>query len=141
MSPILKNTLAVVAGIFVGSLVNLGIISLGGALIPPPAGFDGSNIENIAENLKLLKPVHFLAPWLAHAVGTLAGAFIAARVGASHPMRLGLGVGAFFLLGGITMLAMIGGPLWFAVLDLVGAYLPMAYLGGRWGRIAATATD
>ena len=40
---------------------------------------------------------------------------------------------AFFLLGGITMVAMFGGPIWFTVLDLLGAYLPMGYLGGMLG--------
>jgi hypothetical protein len=137
MPPILRNTLALIAGIFVGCLVNLGIVTLGSQLIPAPDGVDMSDMEQFAENLKLLTPIHFLSPWLAHAVGTLAGAFTAARIAVSHKMKLGLGVGTFFLLGGITMLAMVGGPVWFAVLDLAGAYLPMAYLGGRWGRSQA----
>ena len=31
---------------------------------------------------------------------------------------------------GIVMVSMFGGPIWFTVLDLLGAYLPMGYLGG-----------
>ena len=46
---------------------------------------------------------------------------------------------AFFLLGGIAMVAMFGGPLWFNAVDLIGAYLPMAYLGGSgWSKEAAS---
>jgi hypothetical protein len=31
------------------------------------------------------------------------------------------------------MAVMYGGPVWFLALDLIGAYLPMAFLGGRLG--------
>jgi hypothetical protein len=130
MPPILKNILAVIAGIMVGSVVNMAIITVGPILIPPPEGVDMSDMGNFAENLNLLEPANFIAPWVAHAVGTLAGAFIAARLAASHKMRFALGIGVFFLMGGIMMVSMFGGPVWFAVLDLVAAYLPMGFLGG-----------
>jgi len=130
MPPILTNILAVVAGFLIGSVVNMAIITVGGMVIPPPDGVDMSDMVNFAENLKLLKPANFLAPWLAHALGTLVGAFVAARIAASHKMKIALIIGVLFLLGGITMVAMFGGPLWFSVVDLIGAYLPMGYLGG-----------
>ena len=130
MSSILRNILAVVAGLLIGSVLNMAIISVGPMVIPPPDGVDMSDMDKFAENLGLLKPVNFLAPWLAHALGTLVGAFVAARVAAGHKMKLALGIGVFFLLGGIAMVALFGGPLWFSVVDLIGAYLPMGYLGG-----------
>ena len=130
MPSVLKNVLAFVVGIVVGGAVNMAIVVVGPMLIPPPEGVDMADMEKFAENLKLLKPVNFIAPWLAHAGGTLAGAFLAAKLAASHGMKLAVGVGAFFLLGGITMVATYGGPIWFIVLDLLGAYLPMGYLGG-----------
>ena len=133
MPPILRNILAVIAGIFVGSAVNMAIVTVGPMLIPPSAGVDMTDMDKFAENLKLLEPVNFIAPFLAHALGTLVGAFVAAIVATSHKMKFALGIGAFFLLGGITMVSMFGGPLWFTVLDLVGAYLPMGYLGGILG--------
>lgn len=55
---------------------------------------------------------------------------MAATVAAGHRMRFALGIACFFLLGGISMVAMVGGPIWFAFLDLGVAYLPMGYLGG-----------
>lgn len=130
MPSILKNILAVVAGILIGSVLNMAIITVGPMVIPPPDGVDMSDMDKFAENLKLLKPANFLAPWLAHALGTLVGAFVAARIAASHKMQFAFAIGTFFLLGGIAMVAMFGGPLWFNVVDLIGAYLPMAYLGG-----------
>jgi hypothetical protein len=133
MSRIMRNILAVIAGILVGSAINMAIITVGPMVISPPENVDMSDMEKFAENLKLLKPANFIAPWLAHALGTLVGAFIAAKVAASYKMKFALGIGLFFLLGGITMVSMFGGPMWFAVLDLVGAYVPMGYLGGILG--------
>jgi hypothetical protein len=133
MPVILRNILAVIAGLLVGSVVNMAIITVGPMMIPPPEGVDMSDMDKFAENLKLLGPANFIAPWLAHALGTLVGAFIAAKVAACHSMKFALGIGVFFLLGGILMVSMFGGPVWFTVLDLIGAYLPMGYLGGMLG--------
>lgn len=133
MPPIMRNLLAVFAGLVVGSVVNMAIITVGPMVIPPPTGVDMSDMDKFAENIKLLEPANFIAPWLAHALGTLVGAFATAKVAASHKMKLALGIGVFFLLGGIMMVSMVGGPVWFAVLDLIGAYLPMGFLGGMLG--------
>ena len=47
-------------------------------------------------------------------------------------------VGVVFLAGGIAATFMIPAPTWFMVLDVVVAYLPMAYLGAM---IAGTQLD
>ncbi len=131
MNPIVKNVLAVVAGIIVGSVVNLGIVSLGPNIIPLPDGADTSTMEALRESMKLYTPIHFLSPFLAHALGTLAGAFVAAKFAATHRARMGIGIGLFFLLGGITAVVQLGGPLWFKAADLLLAYIPMGYLGAK----------
>ena len=59
----------------------------------------------------------------------------AVHAGAAYSRRLLVSfvlIGIFFLIGGITNLFMLPAPTWFAVVDLVGAYLPMGWLGGRW---------
>jgi len=131
--PILKNILAFIAGLFIGSIINMAIITIGPMLIPLPDGVDMSNLDNFADNLKLLEPINFVTPWLAHALGTLVGACVAAMLAASHKLKLALGIGLFFLLGGVMMASMFGGPIWFTLLDLLVAYLPMGYLGGLLG--------
>ncbi len=140
MRPIMRNTLAVIAGFLVGSMVNMAIISIGPMVIPLPEGVDLSETDKFAENLRLLEPANFIAPWLAHAAGTLVGAYLAAQMAASHKMKLALGIGVLFLVGGVAMVSMFGGPVWFIVVDLVGAYLPMGYLGGRLGGAAGRKT-
>ena len=131
MSPTVRNILAVVAGVFVGSAVNMGLIQIGPALIPPPPGVDMSTPEGLKAAMPLLEARHFIFPFLAHALGTLVGAWLAAKIGGSRQMRLALGIGLLFLVGGIAAAFMIPAPGWFIALDLVAAYLPMAFLGGR----------
>ncbi len=130
MNPIAKNVLAVISGVAVGSLVNMGLISIGPLVVSLPEGADLSTMENLRDSMKLFTPVNFLFPFLAHALGTLSGAFIAARVAAGHQVKFAIGIGVFFLIGGATMVSMLGGPMWFNVSDLLLAYIPMGYLGG-----------
>jgi hypothetical protein len=129
MNPIAKNILAVVAGIIVGGLVNMGLVTIGPYVVPLPEGADVSTMEKLRESMKLFTPMNFAVPFLAHALGTLAGAFVAAKLAASHPVKLALVVGVVFLVGGIWAVSMLGGPLWFIVADLLVAYIPMSYLG------------
>ena len=131
MSPIVRNILAIIAGFVVGSVVNMGLITVSGSIIPPPAGVDPTDMESLKASMHLFEAKHFIFPFLAHALGTLAGAFTAALLAASHKMIFALVIGAFFLIGGIAASFMIPAPIWFIVLDLVAAYIPMAWIGGK----------
>lgn len=129
MPNILRNVLAIIAGIFIGGAINGALINLSPTLIPPPAGVDVKNAESLAKAIHLFEPRHFVMPFLAHALGTLVGAFAAYLMAATYRAQLALVIGAFFLCGGIAASFMIPAPTWFIALDLVAAYLPMAWLG------------
>ncbi len=129
MDPIIKNILAVVAGIIIGSLVNMGIVNVSGSIIPLPEGINPEDINSLMENMHRFTPINFLMPFLAHAIGTLAGAFIAAKFSGSIHFRMALVVGFFFLLGGIASVTMMPAPAWFLIIDVCIAYIPMAWLG------------
>lgn len=133
MNPLIRNVLAVVAGFAVGSVVNMGLVTVSGSIIPPPAGADVTTTEGLKASMHLFQPRHFLFPFLAHALGTLVGATVAALVAVSYKRRLALVIGVLFLAGGVTAVSMLPSPMWFSVVDLVGAYLPMAWLGGMLG--------
>lgn len=136
MNPTLRNVLAVVAGFVFGSVVNMGFVNFGMSTIPVPPGVDMSTPEGMKAGMAMLEPKHFLFPFLAHALGTFAGAAAAARLGASGHFKLAMGVGVLFLAGGLAMVFMApGAPAWFIALDLVAAYLPMAWIGAK---LAAT---
>jgi hypothetical protein len=131
MNPILRNILAVLAGIIFGGAVNMSLITVSGSIIPPPAGADLTTVEGINAALPLLQPKHFIFPFLAHALGAFASAFLAATLAVSHKMKIAAGLGVFSLLGGIAAVLLIPAPTWFMVLDLVAAYIPMGYLAGK----------
>ena len=131
MNPLLRNFLAVLVGGAVGMAVNMGIIMLSPHIIPWPEGYDATNLETMKEGFHLLQPKDFIMPWLAHALGTLAGAFVTAKMAVSNHLKLALLIGAFFLLGGISMITMVPSPTWFTIVDLIGAYIPMAWLGHK----------
>ncbi len=131
MNPIIKNILAVIAGGIVGSVVNMGIIMISGSVIPPPEGADVTTMEGLQASLHLFEPKHFLMPFLAHAVGTFAGAMVAALIAANHKMLFALVIGVFFLAGGIGNVFMLPSPFWFTIVDLAGAYFPMAWIAGK----------
>ncbi len=133
MNPVLRNVLAVIAGVVIGGIVNMGLIMVGSKVIPPPAGVDVTTMEGLKAGMHLLEPRNFIFPFLAHAGGTLVGACIAAAIAASRKMAMALIVAVFFLIGGIVAVISLPAPMWFNVLDLVGAYIPMGWLGGKLG--------
>ncbi|MCB9034550.1 MAG: hypothetical protein H6553_11985 [Chitinophagales bacterium] len=128
MKNFLRNLLAIIIGVVVGSLVNLLIIVIGKTIIQPPEGVDVTNLASLQENIDLLENKHFIFPLLAHALGTLVGALIAVFISASSRMYVCLIVGIVFLVGGFISLANIPAPLWFTYSDIFGAYIPMAFI-------------
>lgn len=129
MHPILRNILAVLVGWFGGSIVNMGLIQLGHSMFPIE-GVDLNDMAALAEAMPTLSFEHFVFPFLAHALGTLVGAFIAALIAANHKMKFAYAIGGLFLIGGLIVNYILPGPLWFSIADIALAYLPMAWIGG-----------
>jgi hypothetical protein len=131
MKTLLRNMLAIVVGLFVGGAVNMGLVMLGPHLVPPPPGVDVTDAQSIAAHIGEFSPRHFLFPFLAHALGTLVGAAVAFLIGFRYRWIPVWIIGLMFLAGGIMAATMIPAPIWFILLDLLVAYLPMAWLGAR----------
>ena len=129
MNSKIRNILAIIAGLIAGSAVNMGLVIAGAAIIPPPAGVDVTDVESIKTSMHLFEFKHFVAPFFAHALGTLVGAYVAVIIAAGYKITLGLVIGVLFLLGGIINVFMLPSPAWFVIVDLVGAYIPMAWIG------------
>ena len=124
MKTIIRNTLALFAGGLIGMVVNMGLIITGNQLIP----FEDDMNPMNAMNWELK---YFIFPFLAHAIGTLSGAYIAAKFSNRYHMIFAICIGLFFLVGGITMVFILPAPVWFIILDLVIAYIPMSWLGWK----------
>ena len=133
MFPFLQNLLATLAGLLTGALVNSGLVALGGIIIPAPEGGDIGSTEALAATMHLFGPQHFIFPFLAHALGTLVGAWAACRLASAGSREPSWITGSAFLAGGAYMVALLPAPLWFEAADLTLAYLPMAWLGQRLG--------
>jgi hypothetical protein len=131
---IFRNFLAIIIGFITGSIVNMALVTIGPQIIPLPPGVDKVDPSKLAATIHLLEPRHFIFPFLAHALGTLAGALVAYLLAGSHNALLARIVGALFLAGGIVASRMIPAPMWFIALDLAVAYLPMAWVGVWLGR-------
>ena len=74
---------------------------------------------------------HFIFPFLAHALGTLVGGLVASLIAKTSHMKLALLVGVIFLAAGTYNVVTLPAPIWFEALDLIAAYLPMAWIGYR----------
>jgi hypothetical protein len=99
------------------------VIIMGGLeLIPLADGLDSLNAKNWGLQ-------YFIFPFLAHAIGTIAGSFITVKLVVTHKMYCGVGIGVWFLLGGIMMFSEMTAPIWFIGLDLTLAYIPMSLIG------------
>ena len=131
MPYLMRNALALLGGIVIGSAVNMAIVTLSPSVVPPPPGVDLNDPESLRSAMHLFEPRHFVMPFLAHALGTLAGALTAYLIAASYKAQMAYVIGAVFLCGGVAASFMIPAPAWFLALDLLVAYLPMAWLAIR----------
>lgn len=134
MNPTLRNILAVIAGLFIGGFVNGGIIAISSSVIPPPEGADVTTMEGLKASMHLFQPINFLMPFLAHALGTLIGAMVAALLAVNNKLRPAMIVAVLFMVGGIMNVVMLPAPLWFNAVDLLLAYIPMGLIGARLGK-------
>ena len=127
----LRYALALIVGLFAGSGINMGLITLGNSIIPLPAGADTSTTEGLRQAITMFGPEHYVFPWLGHAVGTFIGVLVSVLIQRNNSMIIPIIITSAFLIGGLLMVIQIPSPLWFDIIDLVGAYLPMGYLGYR----------
>jgi hypothetical protein len=119
--------LSLVFGLLVGAVVNGSIVNLGILVFPFPEGVNFETKEGLSlfENLPIK---YYIFPFLAHALGTLSGCIVAllfVRKWAKWSIYI---IGYCFFIGGVMAGHMINTPVWFDILDLSFAYLPMAWL-------------
>jgi len=126
---IIRNIVGVIAGVLIGSYVNMFIVSIGPTFFPLPAGVNITTEEGLKAGMFLMQPEHFIAPFFAHAIGTLVATFIAALIAVSRRKIITRVISLLYLAGGAYMVAILPSPMWFNLLDLIVAYMPMGMLG------------
>ncbi|MCX6140605.1 MAG: hypothetical protein NTX15_07245 [Candidatus Kapabacteria bacterium] len=129
MPPLVRQILFAVIGIVIGAVANMIVLKAGMSVVPFPAGFDPNTPEGIEGAMQHFTFANFLVPFLAHALGTLAGAFIASIWSGTTTRLPALIVAGMFFVGGVVMILQIPStPVWFMFLDLGLGYFPMGYL-------------
>lgn len=128
----IRNTAIFFLALFIGMGINMGLIYVGSWLIPLPEGLDTSTREGLRIALPQLQPKHFIFPFLAHAMGTLAAAFFVTAWSTVQQLERSLLIATLFFFGGLTTIIGMPSPLWFSILDLAVAYFPMAWFAYRW---------
>ncbi len=126
----IRNILAVIAGLAVGMAVNMALVMLNySVLFPMPDGIDMFDPEQMKAYIATLPTSAFLVVLAAHLGQSFCGGWVAARLGASQPMLLAMAVAVLSLGGGIMNMMTIDGPAWmFIELPL---YLAVGWLAGR----------
>jgi len=123
-----------ILALFTGMGVNMGMLFLGSWLIPIPQGLDTSTREGLRDALPLLEARHFLFPFLAHAMGTLTGAFLVTGYAKTDTFRYSMLMAGLFFLGGFSTIVGMPSPVWFSITDLVLAYFPMAWVAHNFAK-------
>ena len=126
---IIRNIIGVIAGVLIGSYVNMYIVNLGPKFFPLREGVNITNEEGLKAGMSLMQPEHFIAPFLAHSIGTLVATFLAALIAVHRRKNITRVISIIFLAGGAYMVAILPSPMWFNLLDLIVAYVPMGMLG------------
>lgn len=129
MKGIVLNVLVFVACVIAGGIVNGLIINYSDAIIQAPVGSNLKTEEGLKAAMAIMEPKHFIMPFLAHAIGTLVGAFFVTLFIKDRKLFRALLVGFLFFLGGAWMVFELPSPLWFDAVDLGLAYIPMAWIG------------
>ncbi|MCR9245096.1 MAG: YrzE family protein [bacterium] len=129
----MRNVLALVGGLIVGSVVNMALVLLNAhVLYPMPEGTDMSDPEQMNAYVATLPTPALLVVVAAHLGQAFFGGWVAARMAASRGMILALIIGVLTLLGVIYNMTQIEHPAWmFVELPLC---LIVAWLAGRLGQ-------
>lgn len=132
MSPTLRNWIGVIVGLVACMVVDGTLVDVGTSLIPPPPGVNPGDVESIKANIHRYEFKDFVTPFIAHAVGSFVGAWLAATISATFKRRRAMVVGCIHMAGGIYMCFLLPEtPVLFMAADLLLAYLPIAWLTGR----------
>lgn len=125
----LRNIGAVVAGLVVGSIINMALVQVNVAIFPLPEGVEMSDSAAMKAAIAAMPAQAWILVFVAHIGQAFTGGWIAARLGASRPMLLALIVGGLSLAGGVANLLMLSAPAWTWI--EMPFYLVAAWLAGR----------
>ncbi len=137
----LRNVLALVAGLVVSIGVVKVVEMIGHTIWPPPADLDWTDGDAIRTYTSQQPFLALLFPILSYFLGTIAGPLIACRIGTARPLLFVGVIGIVMLAATIATLIWIPHPIWFSVLAIgaviIGGWLALQLGSRRTGEPAA----
>lgn len=128
MHPILRSVLAVLAGAVTAFVLIAVIELLDHRIYPLPPDVDPSDPKELAAAMAQAPVGALLLVLLGWAVGTVAGAWVAARTAGRFHLVHGMIVGVLLLCAAVANMLSLPHPVWFWI-AAVALFLPCAYLG------------
>ena len=125
----LRNIGAVIAGLIVGMALNMALIMVNLIPFPMPEGVSMQDQEAFSAWASTLPDTAFILPMVAHLAQAFFGGWVAARLGASAPLRLAMIIGVGSLLGGIYNAMSLEIPTWMWI--EMPFYLVFAWMAGN----------
>lgn len=126
----LKNILAVIAGIIAAVIVIFIVEALSNMLFPPSSKIDMENPEQVKQMIENAPFGALLLVVIGWAIGAFSGGLVATIVSNNKKSFPALIVGMLLMIAGIINLMMFTHPIWMWIFGL-GVNLPFAYLGYR----------
>jgi hypothetical protein len=125
-----RTLLAILVGLLVMASV-VALVQMGShQLYPPPADIDPSDRAAMVALISSLPMMALVLVLASYALGSLAGAYTAARISARHTHGAAITIGFVMLALVVANFVMIPHPAWMVPAGVI-IPLPFAWLGGR----------
>jgi hypothetical protein len=128
--PILRSALAVLAGVAVAAIVVAIVEAISSQVYRAPPGLNLADPAAMREFIRGLPAGAFVFVLAGWALGTLTGAWTAARLADRSPLVHGNIIGTLLLGTGVANMLMLPHPAWMWVLGVI-AFVACGYAGGR----------
>jgi hypothetical protein len=122
----LRNILAVFAGIIVGSICIWGVETLNHLLYPFPKGIKPDDMEGFKNYIETLPFLGKFMVIVGYALGAVVSGFIATKVAKSEKPNLAIICGVIFLCFTIYNMSVLPTPIWFWILGVLVWVLVLA---------------
>ena len=112
----------------------MAIVTFSHAVYPLPEGLDPNDFDAFRAHVEAngMPTGAMIMVLLAHAGGRFVSGFVCGLIAMRSWYVAAIGLGILWSCGGIALLLLLPGPIWFAVADVV-LYVPAALLGVRLG--------
>ncbi len=125
----LRNTAAIIIGLGAGAAFNMVFVFINLEFFPMPEGVSMDDQDSFNDWCQTLPESAFILPVVAHLAQAFGGGWIAARLCASRPLELAMGIGGLSMIGGILNLNQIPHPDW--MWGELPFYLLLAWVAGN----------